>query len=379
MKSQNLLLALVATVLTCTLWAAESGTRLRCRIFDGSKAAVSGASLTLKGNNFSATGVSNDEGEYLFVNVPPGAYQLTVERETFSPANFDSLVLDLNEVRVLNVTLSPKEATQVVDVKADQVSIVPQQTFLRGLVDPQRMKELPLNGRNFSDLIYTQPGVTRAFSDPYGSGHAVIGARGTANSFIVDGGDANGAFMPNGPGININTSGIPLDAMDEFSVITTNATAEYGRSAGATVNVVSKSGSEKMHGSFWEFLRNNVLDSRTYFDPVGQKEPFKQNQFGAHFGGQMKPASMFYSVAYEGFRQRQQVPINALVPTPAFLATVTNPAWASLLQSAYPTPNTPVNAGALAGIYNSTFDNGRTRTLAFCAWIAASITLTRLL
>lgn len=365
MKSKYLLLALVATVLTCALWAADSGTRLRCRIFDGSKAAVSGASLTLKGNNFSANGVSNDEGEYLFVNVPPGAYQLTVERETFSPANFDSLVLDLNEVRVLNVTLSPKEATQVVDVKADQVSIVPQQTFLRGLVDPQRMKELPLNGRNFSDLIYTQPGVTRAFSDPYGSGHAVIGARGTANSFIVDGGDANGAFMPNGPGININTSGIPLDAMDEFSVITTNATAEYGRSAGATVNVVSKSGSEKMHGSFWEFLRNDVLDSRTYFDPVGQKEPFKQNQFGAHFGGQIKPASMFYSVAYEGFRQRQQVPINALVPTTAFLATVTNPAWASLLQSAYPAPNTPVNAGALAGTYNSTFDNGRDQDTGF--------------
>ncbi|MBZ5507776.1 MAG: carboxypeptidase regulatory-like domain-containing protein [Acidobacteriia bacterium] len=366
MKSQNLLLALVATVLTCTLWAAESGTRLRCRIFDGSKAAVSGASLTLKGNNnFNAVGVSNDEGEYLFVNVPSGTYQLTVERESFSPANVGSIVLDLNEVRVLNVTLTPKEATQVVEVNANQVSIVPQQTFLRGLVDPVRMKELPLNGRNFSDLIYTQPGVTRAFSDPYGSGHAVIGARGTANSFIVDGGDANGAFMPNGPGINISTSGIPLDALDEFSVITSNATAEYGRSAGATVNIVTKSGTEKLHGSLWEFLRNDVLDSRTYFDPAGHKDPFKQNQFGAHFGGKIKPANMFYSLAYEGFRQRQQVPINALVPTPDFLATVTNPAWASLLQAAYPSPNTPVSPGALAGIYNSSFDNGRDQDTGF--------------
>lgn len=365
MKSQNLLLALVATVLTCTLWAADSGTRLRCRIFDSGKAAVSGASLTLKGNNFSAVGVSNDEGEYLFVNVPPGAYQLTVERESFSPANVGSIVLDLNEVRVLNVTLTPKAATQVVDVNADQVSIVPQQTFLRGLVDPLRMKELPLNGRNFSDLIYTQPGVTRDFSEPFGSGQAVAGARTTTNNYLVDGVDANGGMVPSGPGININTSGIPLDALDEFSVITTNATAEYGRSSGATVNIVSKSGTEKIHGSMWEFLRNDVFDSRTYFDPLGQKDPFKQNQFGAHLGGQIKSASMFYSLAYEGFRQRQQVAINAQVPTPDFLATVTNPAWASLLQAAYPAPNVPFSPGEIAGTYNSAFNNGRDQDTSF--------------
>jgi hypothetical protein len=169
----------------------------------------------------------------------------------------------------------------------------------------------------------------------------------------------------NGPGININTSGIPLDALDEFSVITTNATAEYGRNTGATVNIVSKSGTEKTHGSMWEYLRNDVFDSRTYFDPVGQKQPFRQNQFGAHLGGQIKPASMFYSLAYEGFRQRQQVPINAQVPTPDFLATVTNPAWASLLQAAYPAPNVPFSPGALAGTYNSAFDNGRDQDSVF--------------
>lgn len=365
MNVKRLLLALVVAAVACAVWAADSGTRLRCRVSDSAKEMVSGAKLTLKGGAFSTTGTSNDEGEYLFVNVPPGQYHLTVEKEGFAPKDIDAVALDLNEVRLLNVTLAPKEHSEVVEVQASQVSIVPQQTFLRGLVDPLRMQELPLNGRNFSDLIYTQPGVTRAFSDPYGSGHAVTGARGNANNFIVDGGDANDALLPSGPGININTSGIPLDALGEFSVITTNATADYGRSAGATVNIVSVSGTEKAHGSVWEFLRNDVLDSRTYFDAPDHKDPFKQNQFGAHVGGPVKPLRMFYSAAYEGFRQRQQVPINASVPTSDFLATVTNPAWASLLASAYPSPNTPVTPGALAGIYNSTFNNGRDQDTGF--------------
>ncbi|HEU5414030.1 MAG TPA: TonB-dependent receptor [Candidatus Angelobacter sp.] len=365
MKFQNFIAALVAAVLTCTLWAADSGTRLRCKVLDGSKALVTGATLTLQGDTFTATGTSNDEGEYLFLNVPPGTYQLTVEKEGFSSAKLGSIVLDLDEVRVLKITLTPKADVQTVEVHGDQVSIVPQQTFLRGLVDPLRMKELPLNGRNFADLIYTQPGVTRDFSDPYGSGHAVTGGRPTTNNFVVDGVDANNDNVPDAPAININTSGIPLDAIDEFSVITTNATADYGRSSGGTVNIVTKSGTEKMHGSAWEFLRNDALDSRTYFDPAGHKDPFKQNQFGAHIGGPIKAAGTYYSLAYEGFRQRQQVPINALVPTPEFLATVTNPAWASLLQSAYPAPNLPYNPGALAGTFNSTFDNGRDQDTGF--------------
>lgn len=366
MKFQKFLPALVAVLLTCTLWSADSGTRLRCKVLDGSKALVTDAKLTLRGSNFTASGTSNDEGEFVFVNLPAGSYHLTVEKQGFSRAEVDSITVDLNEVRVLDVTLVPEGDVQSVEVKGgDQVSIVPQQTFLRGLVDPLRMQQLPLNGRNFADLIYTQPGVTRDFSDPYGSGHAVAGGRPTNNTFIVDGTDSNDINVASGPGININTSGIPLDALDEFSVITTNATADYGRSSGATVNVVSKSGTENIHGSAWEFLRNDALDSRTYFDPVGHKDPFKQNQFGVHIGGPVKPAGMYYSIAYEGFRQKQQLPINALVPTPEFLATITNPAWASLLQSAYPAPNLPYDPGALAGTYNSTFDNGRDQDTGF--------------
>ena len=180
MNFKKLFLTLAVIAVTCAMCAADSGTRLRCRVFDSGKALISGAKLTLKNGTFAAVGHTNDEGEYAFVNVPPGQYHLTVEKEGFAAADINAVVLDLNEVRVLSVTLPPKEHTEVVDVTAGQVSVVPQQTFLRGLVDPLRMKELPLNGRNFSDLIYTQPGVTRDFSDPFGSGQAVSGARATA-------------------------------------------------------------------------------------------------------------------------------------------------------------------------------------------------------
>ncbi len=167
MNFKKLFLTLAVIAVTCAMCAADSGTRLRCRVFDSGKALISGAKLTLKNGAFAAVGHTNDEGEYAFVNVPPGPYHLTVEKEGFAPADINAVVLDLNEVRVLSVTLPPKEHTEVVDVTAGQVSVVPQQTFLRGLVDPLRMKELPLNGRNFSDLIYTQPGVTRDFSDNF--------------------------------------------------------------------------------------------------------------------------------------------------------------------------------------------------------------------
>lgn len=148
MKSKKWYITLAVIAVACALWASESGTRLRCRVSDSTKGLIAGAKLTLQGGTFTAVGNSNDEGEYLFVNVPPGRYCLTVEKEGFSASNLDAITLDLNEVRVLNVTLSPKERTEVVEVHGDQVSIVPEQTFLRGRVDPLRMKELPLNGRN---------------------------------------------------------------------------------------------------------------------------------------------------------------------------------------------------------------------------------------
>src|SRR6202000_3503414 len=128
----------------------------------------------------------------------------------------------------------------------------------------------------------------------------------TNNNYIIDGGDANDPRVPSGAaGAEGNAVGAcPLDAIAEFSVITSEASAEFGRSSGAVVNVITKSGSNDFHAAAWEFLRNSVLNTRNFFNPVGFKSPFKQNQFGAWAGGRLFRDRTFYSIAYEGFRQR---------------------------------------------------------------------------
>ena len=357
----SLLAVLIALQFAPPAWSADVGSRLRCTVTDESKAFVSGARLTLTdaNNKFTAEGTSNDHGEYTFINLPPATYRLKVERDGFSPKLADDITLDLNEVRVLNITLGVGEEREVMEVTGPNVSIVPQQTFLRGLLDPLRMVELPLNGRNFADLIFTQPGVTRDSVGIIGTGHSVGGARTTSNIFLLNGGDSTDPGVPLLSGLNINTSGVPLDAIEEFSVITSDAGAEYGRNAGAIVNIVTKSGGEKTHGSTWEFFRNSVLDAPTFFNTPGHKDPFQQNQFGGQLGGKFR--NTFYLVSYEGFRQRQQVALNALVPSADFLAAVTNPAWKSLLQGFYPAASEAPLPGSIAGIYRSHLNNPRSQ------------------
>ncbi len=346
-------------------FAHASATRLRCTVEDQSKALVPGAKLVLTGasGGFTATTTTDDEGGASFNDVPPGTYHLVVDKSGFTEQTIDNIVLDLNEVKVLNISLQVGMIQEVVQVTGERVSIVPQQTFLRGLVDPIRMKELPLNGRNFTDLIYTQPGVARDTGVIFGSGHVVNGARSSANNFLLDGSDDNDGHFPRLPALNISTGGVSVDALDEFSVINSNATADYGRSAGGTINVVTRPGSDKLHGALWEFLRNDIFDSRSFFDQPGEKGPFHQNQFGGRLGGEFKKT--YYAFSYEGFRQRQLVPLAASVPTPDFLATVTNPAWKAILQSVYPAPNLPVAPGAIAGGFDTSFDNGQDQDSGF--------------
>jgi hypothetical protein len=360
-----LMAAVFVSVQVATIAQASVSTRLRCTVEDQMKGLISGAKLVLTSasGNFTASGTTSDQGEFVFNNVPPGIYQLAVDKDGFSVEKIENITLDLNEVRVLNVSLHLSTVQEVVQVTGQRVSIVPQQPFLRGLVDPVRMKELPLNGRNFADLIYTQPGISRDTSVIFGSGHVVNGARSSANNFLLDGGDDNDAHFPARPALNISTSGVPVDALDEFSVINSNATSDYGRSAGSTINVVTSPGTSKMHGSLWEFFRNDVLDSRSFFDSPTQKNPFHQNQFGAKLGGEFKKTA--YAFSYEGFRQRELVPLQAAVPTSDFLATITNPTWKAVLQSVYPAPSLPVAPGSIVGVFNTAFDNGRDQDAGF--------------
>ncbi len=154
----------------------------------------------------------------------------------------------------------------------------------------------------------------------------------------MDGGDANDPRVPSGSAGNNGgvISAVPLDALAEFTIIASNATAEFGRSSGAVVNVVSKSGSNDLHWSAWEFFRNSVLNTRGFFDTPGTKSPFKQNQFGFRVGGKLLQDRTFYSVAYEGFRQRSNTAAQVAVPTAQFTNALTNPLIKGIFQNAYP-------------------------------------------
>lgn len=340
---------------------AELGGRLRGTVVDPQGAAVIGAAVTLKnpatGNIRTAT--TNDTGAFIFVDVPAATYSLTVAAPGFRTANYDNVTINLNEVRALNAQLSVGSSQETVEVTGEAASVVPQETVLRNTVDEQRLKELPLNGRDFSQLVFYTPGVARgAGANGQGSGFNVAGARGTVNNFMIDGGDANDPTVPFGFATDGGfTNGLPIDAVSEFSVITSNASAEFGRSSGGTVNVVTKNGTNSLHGSLWEFNRNKSLNSRTFFDAPGKKSPFIQNQFGGYVGGPVIKDRTFFSGSYEAFRQIQTVSTVVRVPTSAWVnANVTSPLMKAILLGGFPTPTS--NVGPVFGNFTSQLNQG---------------------
>jgi hypothetical protein len=339
---------LVFLFLLCGLQQAWSqaaiGGGLRGVVTDLSGAVIPDAELILKspGTGAVRTQKATSGGLYSFRDIDPGLYTLTVTAPGFQEKHFAQVTFVLNEIRELNVMLAAGEVSQVVEVQSDQTSIVSQQTSVGTLIDGARIRELPLNGRDFQNLTFLAPGANRTASGT-GQGSTVNsgGARPTDNNYLIDGGDANDPRVPSGAaGNNGNaTSSVPLDAIAEFSVITSNASAEFGRSSGSVINVVTKSGDNEFHASAWEYIRNSVLNTRNFFNPVGFKSPFKQNQFGFWAGGRIFRDRTFFSVAYEGFRQRSTTAAEVPIPTTQFISALTNPLAHALFAAAYP----PVN------------------------------------
>jgi hypothetical protein len=329
------------------IWSqAAIGGGLRGAVTDATGAVISGANLSLRspGTDAVRTQKSTASGLYSFRDIDPGVYTLTVSAPGFQETRFDKVTFVLNEIRELNIALTAGEISQTVDVQADQASIVSQQTSVGTLIDGAKIRELPLNGRDFQNLVFLAPGANRTASGT-GQGSTVNagGARPTDNNYLIDGGDANDPRVPSGAaGNNGNaTSSVPLDAIAEFSVITSNATAEFGRSSGGVINVVTKSGDNSFHATAWEYLRNSVLNTRNFFNPVGFKSPFKQNQFGFWAGGRIYRDRTFFSVAYEGFRQRSTTASQVPIPTAQFVSALTNPLSKALFSAAYPSVTGP--------------------------------------
>ena len=328
--------------------AQSTGGEIRGTISDPSGASVVAATVALVNE---ATGVqrqvqSGANGEYIFLEVPVGRYEIDVTLTGFKKFVRKGIVLDLNQVISVDITLQIGSATESVEVTGAPPVVDTSSTQLGAVVNERASTQLPLNQRDVYQLLQLQPGVQSQLGNDlfYGSDKpgvvTVNGGRGRSNNYSVNGGDGNDLFA-NLPAIEPSP-----DSIEEFRVISNSFDAEYGRNSGAVVNVVTKSGTNNIHGSFYEFFRNDVLNAHPFTFFQAPKPEFRQNQFGGTIGGPVKKDKTFFFGAYEGRRIVQGIvsqPIS--VPTsaelnngdfsagPTFSGSLTDVTVANILQN----------------------------------------------
>ena len=290
---------------------------IRGTIVDPSGAAVQGASISAiqSETGLTRSAVANRSGEYLLLELPVGHYSLHATAKGFETYIQKGIFVDINEAATVPVRLAVGAETLKVEVQADAQLIQATVSSLGKTVTERDILELPLNGRDFSQLGLLQPGVvplTPGLAEAGGSlrtgqAYAVNGQRPESNNFLIDGANnfngVDGGFVLRPP----------LDGITEFKILTHNANAEFGNALGSTTNIVTRSGTNRFHGSLWEFLRNDAVDATNYF--ASTTEPLKQNQFGGTFGGPIRQDKTFFFGYYEGFRNRQGETQGSTVPS----------------------------------------------------------------
>jgi hypothetical protein len=313
------LFLLIALGFATPSWAQKDAGAIVGIVRDSSGAVVAGAKVTvLDVDHGTQTTIStNDQGEYVASPLRIGRYTVTAEKEGFKKAEAGPIQVNIQDRIGVDVKLEPGRATEIVVVTGQGPQLETESSELGNLVDSHSINALPLNGRNFMQLALLGAGV--AESEP-GSrvensyGFSANGGRSLQNNFLLDGVDnnANLGDVLNGASYVVQP---PVDAIAEFKVQTNAYSAEFGRGNGAIMNAVIKSGTNQLHGDLWEFLRNDKLDARNYFDST--EEPYKQNQFGGTLGGPIVKNKLFFFGDFEAIRLRQALPQLVVVPTPA--------------------------------------------------------------
>jgi hypothetical protein len=302
--------------------AQQNSAELSGRIVDASGALIPGADVTVvqPSTGLMRTTRTNGAGLYTVTQLPPGTYTLTISHTGFQTEVRSNLELTVGQQATLKTTMQVGAITTQTIVSSDLTPVETQSSALSGIMDKRSIRELPLNGRDVVQLALLEPGVapSRRTSDSAGSGKqlSIGGKRPDQISFVLDGSDINDANN-NTPG---SVSGVLLgvDTLQEFRVLTSSYSAEYGRSAGGVIDAITRSGSNSFHGSLFEFVRNSQFDAKNYFDPPNQSiPPFKRNQFGGVVDGPVAKDNTFFLFSYEGFRQRLGVTNVAVVPDAA--------------------------------------------------------------
>lgn len=337
------ILVLVASTFAQTFRGGIEGT-----VTDASGAAVTQGNVTVKdvGTGLERNTTTDSEGNYLFSELPLGTYQITATKQGFRSATVNYVQVGVSARERVNISLQPGDVRETVQVNEELPIVETTTDNMGGTLEAAQVEQLPVNGRDFSKVLTMVPGATAdpgAVSESPGSFglFSINGNRGRSNNYLLDGTDMNDGFR-NDPAINeggvfgVPATVLPLDAVAEFAILS-GTEAEYGRNSGAIVNIVTKSGTNTLHGSGFEYFRNNHLDARNYFNTTDQRQDlFLNNQFGATLGGPIIKDRTFWFVAYEGQRERVDVPAILSVPTQAMVAGNTpaggiNPVIAALL------------------------------------------------
>jgi len=382
-------LALFSFLFTVTIASAQStGGRIRGTVTDASGGAVVGAKVTLvnEGTNLSREAQTSSSGEYLFLEVPVGTYEVDVNQPGFKKYARKGIVLLLSEIATVDIPLQVGSNIDTVEVTGAPPVIDTTTTQLGAVMTDQSVRELPLNSRNTYQLLQLQPGVQSQLGADlfYGSSNpgvvSVNGGRGRSNNYMVNGGDGNDIFV-NGPAIQPSP-----DAIEEFRVLTNTFDAEYGRNSGSVVNVVTKSGTNNLHGDVYEFFRNKVLNTKSFFE--SEVPDYKQNQFGVTLGGPIKKDKTFIFGSYEGNRLAQGISSGQVfLPTSSeaqgifnqpdatgtaaipFNGTLTDPTFASVLNSRPGCASAVSSAGgapiAAGNLFSAIFPNNTIPTACF--------------
>lgn len=319
------------SLLVLALWAsapmaaAQLSASLSGTVTDPSGAAVSGATLTVKDMHTEVqhSTVTDASGRYQALALPVGEYEIVVKKQGFAEEVRRGIQLAVGQDATVDLRLSVGEIGQQIIVEADAPPVSVTTADISGLVGERQVKDLPLNGRSFDELVTLNPGVVNFTSEKTGgigvsnstngNNFAVSGNRPQQNLFLLNGVEYTGAAENNmQPG---GTSGqlLGVDAVREFNVFRDSYGAEYGKRPGAQVSIITQSGTNRWHGSAYEFLRNNDLDARNFFD-VGSAPPFQRNQFGASLGGPIQTDKTFVFANYEGLRQNLHQTSETFVP-----------------------------------------------------------------
>jgi hypothetical protein len=292
------------------------------KVEDASGAMISGATVTVKSVETGATRVvmTDDTGSFKALSLPLGPQEVKAEKAGFKTEVRTGINLEVGQDAVVNLQLQVGDFVQQVNVSEEAPVVNTTTSPVSGLVGERAVKELPLNGRSFDNLITLNPGAInysaeKALNTSTSNGNTftVAGRRPSDNLFLLNGieytGSSQLAVTPGG----VSGELLGIDAIREFNVLTDTYGAEYGKRSGAQVMVVTQSGTNALHGSIFEFLRNSALDARNFFDQASVP-PFRRNQFGGALGGPIRKDRLFVFGNYEGFRQALAVSDVAVVP-----------------------------------------------------------------